>query len=162
MNQARSVFLTLLIGLITLAALDIVFNQGQTLASMLHDRTAVVPYLDSQNLVNSVPDPRSVVIDTSAPPTVVFTQPQFVTATPPAPPVVVLESPTAAAAATAVPPTQQPESVIDYAEDVLARPTRDYQLTNEQLSACIQAQLEERRLPPYCPPNPAEYAGPGR
>lgn len=155
MNQAKSVFLTLLIGLIALAALDIVFNQGQTLAAAMPRRSAVVPYLD--NLTNSVPDPRNIVIDTSAPPTVVFTQPQFVTATPPAPPVVVMEP-----LATAAPPTQQPESVIDYADDVLVQPTRDYQLTDDQLASCIAAQVEQRRLAPYCPPNPAEYAGPGR
>lgn len=159
MNQAKSVLLTLLIGVIALAALDIVFNGGQTIAAMMPDRTAVsIPHLDNQNLVNSVPDPRSITIDTSQPATVVFSQPpqpQIVTATPGAPsaPVVVLESPTA---------TQQPESVIDYTDDVLAQPTRDYQLSNEQLSACIKAQLEARRLPPYCPPNPVEYAGPGR
>jgi len=156
MQQAKNIFLTLLIGLIALAGLDIVFNQGQTIAALVPDRTAVSApsILDGQNLVNSVPDPR-VVIDTSAPPTVVFTQPQFMTATPPAPPVVVLESPTAT-------PTQQPESVIDYAEDILAQPTRDYQLTDDQLASCIAAQVEQRRLAPYCPPNPAEYAGPGR
>lgn len=154
MNQTKSVFLTLLIGIIVLAGLDIVFNQGRTLAAMMPDRTAVaVPYLDNQNLVNQVPDPR-IILDTSAPATVVFNQPpQIVTATPGAP-VVVLEPPTAT-------PTQQPESVIDYAE-VLAQPTRDYQLTNEQLSACIRAQMEDKRLAPYCPPNPVEYAGPGR
>ena len=156
MQHAQNIFLTLLIGLIALAGLDIVFNQGQTIAALVPDRTAVSApsILDGQNLVNSVPDPR-VVIDTSAPPTVVFTQPQFMTATPPAPPVVVLESPTAT-------PTQQPESVIDYAEDNLAQPTRDYQLTDDQLASCIAAQVEQRRLAPYCPPNPAEYAGPGR
>lgn len=150
MNQAKSVFLTLLIGVIALASLDIVFNGGQTIAALVPERTAVSP---DTNLTNML-DPR-VVIDTSQPATVTFSQPpQVVTATPPAP-VVVLEPPTATA-------TQQPESVIDYADDVLAQPTRDYQLTNEQLSACIKAQLEARRLPPYCPPNPAEYAGPGR
>lgn len=149
MNQVKSVFLTLLIGVIALAGLDIVFNGGQTIAALMPD-TAVSP---DTNLTNML-DPR-VVIDTSQPATVTFSQPpQVVTATPPAP-VVVLEPPTATA-------TQQPESVIDYADDVLAQPTRDYQLTNEQLSACIKAQLETRRLPPYCPPNPAEYAGPGR
>ncbi len=153
MNQAKSVFLTILIGVIALAGLDIVFNGGQTIAALVPERTAVSP---DTNLTNML-DPR-VVIDTSQPATVVFSQPpQVVTATPDAPsaPVVVLESPAAT-------PTQQPESVIDYADDVLAQPTRDYQLTNEQLSACIKAQLETRRLPPYCPPNPAEYAGPGR
>lgn len=155
MQQAKNIFLTLLIGVIALAGLDIVFNGGQTIAALVPDRTAVsVPYLDNQNLVNQVTDPR-VVIDTSAPATVVFTQPQFMTATPPAPPVVVLESPAAT-------PTQQPESVIDYAEDILAQPTRDYQLTDDQLASCIAAQVEQRRLAPYCPPNPAEYAGPGR
>lgn len=156
MQQAKNIFLTLLIGLIALAGLDIVFNQGQTIAALVPDRTAVSApsILDGQNLVNSVPDPR-VVIDTSAPATVVFTQPQFMTATPPAPPVVVLESPAAT-------PTQQPESVIDYAEDILAQPTRDYQLTDDQLASCIAAQVEQRRLAPYCPPNPAEYADPGR
>ena len=148
MNQVKSVFLTLLIGVIALAGLDIVFNGGQTIAALMPD-TAVSP---DTNLTNML-DPR-VVIDTSQPATVTFSQPpQVVTATPPAP-VVVLEPP--------VTPTQQPESVIDYADVVLAQPTRDYQLTNEQLSACIKAQLEARRLPPYCPPNPAEYAGPGR
>ncbi len=152
MQQAKNIFLTLLIGVIALAGLDIVFNGGQTIAALMPD-TAVSP---DTNLTNML-DPR-VVIDTSQPATVVFSQPpQIVTATPDAPsaPVVVLESPAAT-------PTQQPESVIDYADDVLAQPTRDYQLTNEQLSACIKAQLEARRLPPYCPPNPAEYAGPGR
>lgn len=158
MNQAKSVFLTLLVGLLVLAGLDIVFNQGQTIAALAPDRTAVsLPQLDTQNLVNSVPDPR-IVLDTSAPATVIFSQPpQIVTATPGADgaPVVVLESPT-------VTPTQQPESVINYAEDVLAQPTRDYQLTDDQLASCIGAQMEGRRLAPYCPPNPAEYAGPGR
>lgn len=57
--------------------------------------------------------------------------------------------------------TAVPENIIDY-EDVLARPTRDYELTNDQLAACIQAQQTARRLAPYCPPNPAEYAGQGR
>jgi hypothetical protein len=150
MQQAKNIFLTLLIGVIALAGLDIVFNGGQTIAALVPERTAVSP---DTNLTNML-DPR-VVIDTSQPATVTFSQPpQVVTATPPAP-VVVLEPPTATA-------TQQPESVIDYADDVMAQPTRDYQLTNEQLSACIKAQLEARRLPPYCPPNPAEYAGPGR
>ena len=154
MQQAKNIFLTLLIGVIALAGLDIVFNGGQTIAALMPERTAVSP---DTNLTNML-DPR-VVIDTSQPATVTFSQPpQVVTATPPAP-VVVLEPP---ATATAPAPTQQPESVIDYADDVLAQPTRDYQLTNEQLSACIKAQLEARRLPPYCPPNPAEYAGPGR
>lgn len=149
MQQAKNIFLTLLIGVIALAGLDIVFNGGQTIAALMPERTAVSP---DTNLTNML-DPR-VVIDTSQPATVTFSQPpQVVTATPPAP-VVVLEPP--------VTPTQQPESVIDYADVVLAQPTRDYQLTNEQLSACIKAQLEARRLPPYCPPNPAEYAGPGR
>lgn len=89
MNQAKGVFLTLLVGIIVLAGLDIVFNQGQTIAALMPDRTAVVaPYPDSQNLVNSVPIPRpdnNIVIDTSAPPTVIFTQPTFVapTAVPP-------------------------------------------------------------------------------
>ena len=155
MQQAKNIFLTLLIGVIALAGLDIVFNGGQTIAALVPDRTAVSAssILDSQNLVNQAIDPR-VILDTSAPATVTFSQPpqpQIVSATPPAPPVVVLES-----------PTQQPESVINYADDVAAQPTRDYQLTNEQLSACIKAQLEARRLPPYCPPNPVEYAGPGR
>ena len=155
MQQAKNIFLTLLIGVIALAGLDIVFNQGQTIAALMPDRTAVSIPLDGQNLVNQVPDPR-VVIDTSAPATVIFSQPpQIVTATPPAPPVVVLESPAAT-------PTQQPESVIDYADDILAQPTRDYQLTDDQLASCIAAQVEQRRLAPYCPPNPAEYAGPGR
>lgn len=161
MQQAKNIFLTLLIGVIALAGLDIVFNGGQTIAALVPDRTAVSApsILDSQNLVNQVPDPR-VVIDTSAPATVVFSQPpqpQIVTATPGAPsaPVLVPESPTAT-------PTQQPESVIDYAEDILAQPTRDYQLTDDQLASCIAAQVEQRRLAPYCPPNPAEYAGPGR
>ena len=156
MQQAKNIFLTLLIGVIALAGLDIVFNQGQTIAALVPDRTAVSApsILDGQNLVNQAIDPRSITIDTSAPATVVFSQPpQIVTATPPAPPVVVLESPTA---------TQQPESVIDYAEDILAQPTRDYQLTDDQLASCIAAQVEQRRLAPYCPPNPAEYAGPGR
>lgn len=157
MNQPKSVFLTLLLGVIALAGLDIVFNQGQTIATLMPDRTAVsLPQLDTQNLVNQVPDPR-IVLDTSAPATVVFSQPpQIVTATPGAP-VVVLESPTPTET-----PTQQPESVIDYAEDILAQPTRDYQLTDDQLASCIAAQVEQRRLAPYCPPNPAEYAGPGR
>ena len=150
MQQAKNIILTLLIGVIALAGLDIVFNGGQTIAGLVPD-TAVSP---DTNLTNML-DPR-VVIDTSQPATVTFSQPpQVVTATPPAP-VVVLEPPVTPT------PTQQPESVIDYADDVLAQPTRDYQLTNEQLSACIKAQLEVRRLPPYCPPNPAEYAGPGR
>lgn len=152
MNQAKSVFLTLLIGVIALAGLDIVFNGGQTIAALVPERTAVSP---DTNLTNML-DPR-VVIDTSQPATVTFSQPpQVVTATPPAP-VVVLEPP-----ATAETPTQQPESVIDYADDILAQPTRDYQLTNDQLASCIAAQVEQRRLAPYCPPNPAEYAGPGR
>lgn len=159
MNQPKSVFLTLLIGVIVLAGLDIVFNQGGTIAALMPDRTAVsTPYLDNQNLVNSVPDPR-IVLDTSQPATVVFgqpPQPQIVTATPGAP-VVVLESPTPTET-----PTQQPESVIDYTDDILAQPTRDYQLTDDQLASCIAAQVEQRRLAPYCPPNPAEYAGPGR
>jgi hypothetical protein len=159
MNQVKNVFLTLLIGVIALAALDIMFNQGQTIAALVPDRTAVSVPLDGQNLVNQVTDPR-IVIDTSAPATVVFSQPpqpQIVTATPGAPsaPVVVLESPAATS-------TQQPESVIDYADDILAQPTRDYQLTDDQLASCIAAQVEQRRLAPYCPPNPAEYAGPGR
>lgn len=87
MNQSKSVFLTLVIGLIVLAGLDIVFNQGQTIAALMPDRTAVsIPQLDTQNLVNQVPDPR-IILDTSAPPTVIISNPQIVTATPGAPPV---------------------------------------------------------------------------
>lgn len=67
--------------------------------------------------------------------------------------------PVIAPAATA---TAVPETIIDYANDVLGQPTRDYDLTNDQLAACIQAQQTGRRLAPYCPPNPAEYAGQGR
>lgn len=59
-------------------------------------------------------------------------------------------------------PTAVPEAVIDYAEEIIAQPTRNYDLTNDQLAACLQAQQTGRRLAPYCPPNPAEYAGQGR
>lgn len=55
---------------------------------------------------------------------------------------------------------QPPENVITL--DDLAQPTRDYNLTNDQLAACLQAQQTGKRLAPYCPPNPAEYAGQGR
>ena len=102
MQQAKNIFLTLLIGLIALAGLDIVFNQGQTIAALVPDRTAVSApsILDSQNLVNQAIDPR-VILDTSAPATVTFQQTQIVTATPPTPPVATpTESPTATPAPT--------------------------------------------------------------
>lgn len=145
MNAAKAFFtgmLTMLILAIVGCAVFIIFTNGRS--------------LDNTNLVNSVP----------------ITQPNQVTATPGVAitiiddgnePVIKNLVPTAAPTlqATAT-PTAVPEAVIDYAEDVLARPTRDYNLTNDQLAACLQAQQTGRRLAPYCPPNPAEYAGQGR
>jgi hypothetical protein len=93
MNQAKSVFLTLLIGLIALAALDIVFNGGQTIAALMPD-TAVSP--DNPNLTNTV-------IDTSQPATVIRSNPLTVTAAPQetaVPTATPTESPTATPAPT--------------------------------------------------------------
>lgn len=143
MNQGKSVLLTLLVGIIVLIGLDIVFNGGQTIAALIPDRTAVaVPYLDNQNLVNQVPDPR-VVIDTSAPATAVFSQPpQIVTATPGAP-AVVLES-------LDTPPT----------------PTAEFAPTPEFspgfLAACAGGMARGERVSPRCPSNAAEMLGTGR
>lgn len=143
MNQAKSVFLTLLVGLLVLAGLDIVFNQGQTIAALAPDRTAVsVPHLDNQNLLNSVPNPGGIVIDTSAPATIVRNNPQIVTATPGAP-AVVLES-------LDTPPT----------------PTAEFAPTPEFspgfLAACAGGMARGERVSPRCPSNAAEMLGTGR
>lgn len=142
MNQAKSVFLTLLVGLLVLAGLDIVFNQGQTIAALVPDRTAVsLPQLDTQNLVNQVPDPR-IVLDTSAPATVVHSNPQIVTATPGAP-AVVLES-----------------------LDTSPTPTAEFAPTPEFspgfLAACAGGMARGERVSPRCPSNAAEMLGTGR
>ena len=94
MQQAKNIFLTLLIGVIALAGLDIVFNGGQTIAALVPD-TAVSP-LDNQNLTNTV-------IDTSQPATVIHSNPLTVTAVPQemaVPTATPTESPTATPAPT--------------------------------------------------------------
>lgn len=57
--------------------------------------------------------------------------------------------------------SQPPKTIITL--DDLANPTRDYSnISDDQLAACLHAQQVGQRLAPYCPPNPAEFAGPGR
>lgn len=109
MESVKNLAVTVVLGLIVLAGLDIVFNGGQTLAVLMPERTA--PSASSRQAVlttghneddmvlqnySVMPTrPGSIVIDTSQPATVVFVEPQIVTATPSPLPLVVTNTPTA-------------------------------------------------------------------
>ncbi len=144
---------TILLVILALVAADLFLNDGRALASIASgNSTATVldTAVEGQNL-NNFAVQQVVVTATPGPGGVTLT-----IIDDDSEPVIKNLVPTATATATAV-----PESIINY-EDVIAQPTRDYDITDEQLAACIQAQQTGRRLAPYCPPNPAEYAGQGR
>lgn len=137
---------TILLVILALVVADLFLNDGRALASLAANAnagTAVsLPQLDTQNLVNQVPDPR-IILDTSAPATVIFSQPpQIVTATPGAP-VVVLES-----------------------LDTSPTPTAEFAPTPEFspgfLAACAGGMARGERVSPRCPTNAAEMLGTGR
>jgi hypothetical protein len=58
--------------------------------------------------------------------------------------------------------TQPPEAIINWSEEMSQPTATPRTLTDEQLLACLDAQLNGRRMAPYCPSNPAELIGTGR
>ena len=151
-NRGGNPIVTILLVIIVVMAFDAFFNGGRIVNSLKPEPTyttvtAPQPYYQPQQ-------PLTVV--TTAPPPAV----QNLVTPLPGPTVDFQATSTAFAIQQNAASQQSPENIITL--DDLAQPTRDYNLTDDQLAACIQAQMTNRRLGPQCPPNPAEYAGPGR
>ena len=151
-NRGGNPIVTILLVIIVVMAFDAFFNGGRIVNSLKPEPTyttvtAPQPYYQPQ---------QSLTVVTATPPPVV----QNLVTPLPGPAVDFQATSTAFAIQQNAASQQSPENIITL--DDLAQPTRDYNLTDDQLAACIQAQMTNRRLGPQCPPNPAEYAGPGR
>ena len=152
-NRGGNPIVTILLVIIVVMAFDAFFNGGRIVNSLKPEPTYTTVTAPTPQPYYQ---PQQPVIVTATPPPAV----QNLVTPLPGPAVDFQATSTAFAIQQNAASQQSPENIITL--DDLAQPTRDYNLTDDQLAACIQAQMTNRRLGPQCPPNPAEYAGPGR